>query len=104
MYNKEEYKQLQIWAKQNNVHTVKSNYSQENLYKGFTVAYMDPTYKNHNMINVAVSYCSVHDEFNPRFGRYEALRKLKYGEFVQLPIASMLPNSISIYLINIFHV
>lgn len=84
-----DYKEHKEWAKSSLVKTIVStdgNY----FYNGYVVAYKRamPHAADCKMIQVAVSFCSVDDDFKKKIGKYHAYLKLRYGEFIQLPLAS----------------
>lgn len=63
-------------------------------YNGFTLAYkgeVNPG-KNTRMVKVAVSYCSVNDEYSADIGTELVKQRMSRGELIQLPLGDMLKH------------
>lgn len=58
-------------------------------FNGCTIAY-EPAIQSPDckMLVVSVSYCSEDDEFKKKAGKYEALKKMYVGEYVQIPLGA----------------
>lgn len=87
-FDKFDYKDQKDWANATQVKTIVSpdgNYASN----GYVVAYKRamPHAADCKMIQVAISFCSVDDDFKKKVGKYHAYLKLRYGEFIQLPLA-----------------
>ena len=103
-FDKEEYKSLKDWAKEDNVFV----FTRETLSGGVSVAFkaMHQGAKA-RMVAVAVSYCAPEDSYRKKTGKYNALLKFyEYNEYVQLPLATMLSyegaDSVGEYLLDVF--
>lgn len=91
-FNKKEYKRLVKEAKVDGISTAYDRYNyffSEIGTCGVTVAFM-PMFPNSKMIAVSVSYCALEDKFKKRKGKFQALNKLMCGEFIQVPLGTLL--------------
>lgn len=90
-----QYKEVRKAAKLAGIKTASEE--QYKLYRtnnGVTVAFR-LAIKNSNcrMLEVAVSYCALEDDFDPKVGKFHARRKLLHGEYIQLPLAEYLRDN-----------
>ncbi len=108
-FDKEDYKLLKKAAKQARDVYVYSDPLYCSQTRGLSIAFM-PAIENSNcrMLHVAISYCSPEDEYKRKHGKYQALRKLSQGNYVDIPLASLLrdegPQSVAEQLFTAFTV
>jgi hypothetical protein len=94
-FSKKEYKMLKESAKRLNVKFVVSKYdsTHHTATKGHVAAYIPAiTSPDCKMVHVSVSYCAKEDKFKKRIGKFHALRRLLYGECVQMPLGLYLDD------------
>jgi hypothetical protein len=102
-FDKQDYKDLKEWASTNQVSTIVSAEGNIN-YNGYVIAWQRamPHAAEGKMIRVAVSFCSVDDDFKKKIGKYQAFNKIYYNEYIQLPLAQYEDEEIEDMLRTIF--
>lgn len=91
-FDKQDYKALKAEAKEAGVYTTSKDLTNYDLkYNGVSIAY-EPcgSSEDTRMLAVSVAYCAPEDKFRNKVGKYQALKKLVEGEYVQLPLAQYL--------------
>lgn len=93
IFDKEHYKEIKQYAKEDNIRTISVPYFAGMFGSGVTIAYQPMTNSGDNrMVAVSVSYCAQEDSFKKKVGKYNAYLKLFKGEYVQLPLGQVLKN------------
>ena len=92
-FDKEHYKDLKRYMKDDGVKSVSVEYAGGMFGNGVTIVYQPMTEGSDNrMVAVSVSYCSPEDTFKKKVGKYQAYLKFLRGEFIQLPLGQMLKS------------